>query len=248
MKRKELSEKLFEEMKRIVTKYPNGVVEVPKMLYIKEFFPGGIGFTTCSNIEKEFEVLVFAHDFDSKNNYYKYKEDGSHENNSTLDNLEKMLQEIKGVCIEDCFLSNAIMGLRNSDKNTGEYAPFKDKNFLKLNEEFIRMQIEIIHPKLIITLGNDSLEIVKNALSIKLRNFGLVNSDKNIKSIEKNIIMDELKFDLIALTHTTNNRRQRNLSYRNYFKNDEILKGEQAEIEMMKDYFNNKYDLFIKEV
>lgn len=186
--------------------------------------------------------MVFAHDFDSKNNYYKYKEDGSHENNSTLDNLEKMLQEIKGVCIEDCFLSNAIMGLRNIDKNTGEYAPFKDKNFLKLNEEFIRMQIEIIHPKLIITLGNDSLEIVKNALSIKSRNLGLVNSEKNIKSIEKNIIMDELKFDLIALTHTTNNRRQRNLSYRNYFKNDEILKGEQAEIEMMKDYFNNKYE------
>lgn len=65
-----------------------------------------------------------------------------------------------GVDLKECFFFNVFMGLMDTEKMTGKFPGARDKDFVNRNLEFLLFQIEIIKPKLIITLGRPVSEMV----------------------------------------------------------------------------------------
>jgi len=147
---------------------------------------------------------------------------------ATWRNLRKLFAEAN-VKLTECFFSNVFMGLRKTDSPTGKFPGFKDGKFVSRNVEFLLFQIDIIKPKVIITLGKysaellssltDNLECWKNNKALNQPDIGLKEGVK----INGNIIT------CVALEHTS--MRNSNVKRRRYKK----FAGNEAEVRMLRD-------------
>lgn len=122
------------------------------------------------------------------------------------------------------------MGLRVSDKMTGEFPGFKDKHFVDRNVEFLSFQIEIIKPRVIITLGKYAAEMLTYLPGTDLDSW---SKWKALREANNGIKYD-VKFNnhpctCIALEHPSmRNSNVKRRVYGNY-------KGHEAEVEMLKE-------------
>ncbi len=87
--------------------------------------------------------------------------------NPTWRNLLSLLERA-GIEQEDCFYTNAIMGLRQTGKNTDTPTAFKHPEFMKGCRVFFLEQLKIQRPSLVLVLGFRPVEFLRHGLSSHL--------------------------------------------------------------------------------
>ena len=237
-------EYLFNEL-QIVEPYPKGVKPVPKMLSGTAFFPGGSGlwlgrsgswYTPSDRPDMpEGKVMVLGHNFDSEAGYRETKSvAGQHELEShTWWNLLPLLQDA-GIEPEDCFFTNAYMGLMEGEGNTGEFPGAKDPGFVERCRSFFFKQIAVQKPRLILTLGSEVPWFI-TPLSARMKawrgyeSFGDLDASGPLINNVRFKRDSEQLVTVVALMHPS--QRKRNVWRRRY----RGLRGEAAELAMLED-------------
>lgn len=221
--------------------YPSTMIKVKGEITGLAFFPGGKGtFDNGESLSKK-TIMILGQDFDCETNYCLSLRNGQEDinKNPTWRNLRKFLGDINKTP-DDCFFTNAIMGIRNGSISTGKSPAFKDKKFIQECQRFFLYQIEIQKPKAIFVLG----KYVAEFLAFKSEEFALTSMDlsgwEKIKSfatideqgnqIKKDIIFKNgIKTNLVILTHPS--YRHANIHRRSY----NNLFGHEAEIKMAQE-------------
>jgi uracil-DNA glycosylase len=233
MKRYELSDVLFNNI-HIVEPYPNMVQPVTKMVNITGFFPGGRGLWLEENSTKFPNIMVLGQDFSSVKEYIRWAEKAVAEIQSpTWRNLIVLFKEV-GIDLNECFFSNVFMGLRDTDKETGKFPGFKDRNFIKRNLEYLQYQIDIVSPDVIITLGKFAAELLSKLSETDLEDW---NNYKALRipniGLKTNVHFKGHICSCVALEHTS--MRNSNVKRRRYKNSKGEYQGNTAEVEMLKD-------------
>lgn len=233
MKRQQLGELLFEQMK-MVEPYSDKVEPVNEMLNVTAFFPGGKGLWLEDNSNIFPDILVLGHDFSTIDYYNKMLETVQSEINSpTWRSMRKLFNDAN-LDLNRCFFSNVYMGLRDTDKMTGVFLGSKDKDFVKRNLEFLKVQISTVKPKVIITLGKPAsinLSLLSEQLINEWSKGKALSSPNN--GLKRNVMIDELSYECVALEHPS--MRNQNVKRRRYENECGVYTGNEAEIEMLKD-------------
>lgn len=229
MKRNELPELLFKKIKD-VGPYPDKVEPVKEMLDITAFFPGGRGLWLEENYNEFPDILVLGQDFSTINAYENMVKDLVADLNSpTWRNLIKLFEEAD-IDLNKCFFSNVFMGLRDTEKMTGKFPGFKNKDFVNRNLDFLSYQIDIIKPKVIVTLGIHASEMLsklsKPDLDCWEKGKALRNPNEGYKS---NIRFKNHSCICVALEHTS--LRHLNVKRRVYGD----YEGHDAEVKMLRE-------------
>jgi len=141
-----------------VAPYPDGVIAVPQPIPGVSFFPGGYGLWR-PQVNRPLPawplggVMILGHDFHSERGYRKSLARGREvETQPTWRNLLALLSRA-GIDRNDCFFTNAFMGLRRGHATTGIFPGARDSLFVARCREFLGDQIAAQQPRLIITLG-----------------------------------------------------------------------------------------------
>ena len=217
----------------MVKPYPNMVKPVDAMINITAFFPGGKGLWLEEDSEVFPRILILGHDFSNVKQYKKIlRNEATDLEGATWRNLIKLFNEA-GIDLKDCFFSNVYMGLRDTESMTGEFPGSKDEDFVKRNIEFLSYQIDVIKPKVIITLGIPSSEfLVKLSSDLECWKDGNALRVSNI-GLQKNVRFKDNVCTCVALEHTS--MRYSNVKRRRYVNNSGEHCGNDAEVEMLKD-------------
>lgn len=150
------AKRLWDEMARTLPPYPKGVVPVPVPIRGTAFFPGGLGLwlDELGNAEPETpEVMVVGQDFNTLASYEVARAKGSEiESSQTWRNIEKVFPKL-GLSFRNCFCTNFYMGLRESGPETGTFPGARDPEFVQRSARFFERQLDVMRPKLIVTLG-----------------------------------------------------------------------------------------------
>lgn len=229
MKRNKLPYVLYKNID-IVRPYAIRVEPVKEMINITAFFPGGRGLWLEDSTDEFPSILVLGQDFSTVKQYEKMLEGKASDLESqTWRNLIKLFKEV-GLDLKSCYFSNVFMGLRDTDKMTGTFPGFKDKDFVNRNVEFLSFQIETIKPRVIIALGKYAAEMLTYVSESDL------NSWSKLQALR--VPNNGLKFDVkfknhsctcIALEHPSmRNSNVKRRVYGNY-------SGHEAEVEMLKE-------------
>ena len=147
---------LWAEMSETFPPYPKGVVPVPERIRGTAFFPGGLGLwlDEHGNAEPEIpEVMVVGQDFNTLASYENARKAGSEIKTSrTWLNIEKIFPKL-GLSFRHCYCTNFYMGLRENGPETGLFPGARDPEFVQRSARFFERQMEVMKPKLIVTLG-----------------------------------------------------------------------------------------------
>ena len=154
------AELLWREMNSVIGPYPDKVVAVHRLIPGTAFFPGGLGLWMPDEIPPEIpteQVLIVGQDFNSLAVHERAFESRSEVGTSiTWKNLLKILDS-SNLAPDRCFFTNFYMGLRRVGPETGKFPGARDKGFASRCLKFFHRQLEILRPKLIITLGLEPL-------------------------------------------------------------------------------------------
>jgi hypothetical protein len=124
----------------------------------RAFFPGGSGL-----VGQDFpsqRIMVLGHDFDTKKNFEQSCADG-HEDpgNKTWSGILTLFKRLE-IPVEDCFFTNAYMGVRvgldnrrQAVKPTGTNPSRSHEPYFELSSKMFAHQIATQEPKLVIALG-----------------------------------------------------------------------------------------------
>lgn len=138
--------------------YPAGVIGVPQPIPGLAFFPGGYGLWGVvgrRNLPQwpEGGVMIVGHDFHSEAGYRSsLRAGGEPLTMPTWRNLIGVLADA-GIPLERCFFTNAYMGLREGAVTTGPFPGAAEPTFASHCTAFLREQIRLQQPALILTLG-----------------------------------------------------------------------------------------------
>jgi uracil-DNA glycosylase len=98
-------------------------------------------------------VMILGQDFHSESGYRRSLAAGSESLSSpTWRNLLPVLKGA-GIAPEQCFFTNAYMGLRAGNRATGRFPGARDPDFVVRCRRFLGVQIQVQRPRLIVTLG-----------------------------------------------------------------------------------------------
>ena len=152
--------------------YPEGVEAVPACITGLAFFPGGAGLWGAAMGRPlppmpMGKIMIVGHNFDSKDNYQKSLAKGAENvNGSTWRTLLALLSAC-GIAPEDCFFTNAYMGLKadinkatGKISSTGAFPGAKDHFFSYRCRAFLLRQIREQQPRLLLTLGEKVLPML----------------------------------------------------------------------------------------
>lgn len=206
------------------------------------FFPGAWGNPTKLESISNLPYMVLGQDQDNEKGFEKSKKTGNEEYTRTWSEMEKLFNKA-GISLSDCFITNALMGIRiNAKSNSGPSPSLQDQEFVTACAALLQTQIETQKPKAIICLGIIPLHLL-GLISFQLRTrlVGL-NGFKDIDARGLGYI-SELEFDgmgnfssaLVSLTHPS--YRFLNSSGRRF----EGKTGDDAEIALL-DKIKNKYE------
>lgn len=140
-----------------VAPYPSGVERVPERIRGTAFFPGGRGLWMPDPMLSPPEmpigkVMIVGQDFHSVRNYKESLALGCSTRTATWRNLLLLLKAAE-IRPNDCFFTNAYMGLRSDDRSTGRFPGSKDAAFTERCCRFFLLQLKVVQPRLIIALG-----------------------------------------------------------------------------------------------
>ena len=222
---------LFSHMDEIL--YPSDMIEVRGSIKGNAFFPGGTGLLNGEHSLEGKSVMILGQDFDCESSYEKSLVNGQEDikRNATWRNLLYLLDSA-GIDRNDCFFTNAIMGVRKADKATGKSPAFKDSAFIKQCQVFFLYQLETQRPKAILALGKYVAEFLAPTSEQltdwhRIKNFSEI--DKAKSQIKKNVIFSNgLTANLALLVHPS--FRLVNVSRRSF---QDEKDGHQAEIKMI---------------
>ncbi|KPU44143.1 hypothetical protein OXPF_23100 [Oxobacter pfennigii] len=232
MFRNDLPSLLFEKIYK-VEPYPDSVEPVPRMIEETAFFPGGKGLWMENTTNILPSILVLGQDFSALKEYLKIVNSKSKDLECpTWRNIIKLFKEAD-ISLSECFFSNVFMGLRKTESMVGKFPGFKDKEFTQRNLEFLAFQIEIIKPKLIITLGRYAINMLANLSSQTLKSWKKAKSFNDIdEAIKFDVEFRNHRCNCVSLVHPcmrhSNIKRRR---YNNYM-------GNHAELNMLRDALN----------
>jgi hypothetical protein len=226
------------ERQAIRATYPAGVLSVPEPIVGTAFFPGGYGLwnPSASRALPPFPVggvMVLGHDFHSKAGYEaSFKNRGESLKQPTWRNLLPLLKR-SGIFPEECFFTNAFMGLR-AEGTTGPFPGADDPEFRSYCQDLLQSQISVQRPSLIITLGVHSPPMLAE-LSLQLKPWLLKRGLKNLDKVGP--IQTDVGFrgiagfstTVVALIHPS--LRSASLKHREY----KTIKGPKAEDLMLAD-------------
>lgn len=150
-----------------VAPYPAGVVPLPARIPGTAFFPGGAGLWAVQAGAPLPPmplrgVMIVGHDFHSEVAFARSYAEGTEVPGSpsgsgyrvapTWRSLLALLSEV-GIAPEQCFFTNAYMGLRQGAGTTGRFPGSLDEPFVERCRRFFQRQVAAQRPRLVITLG-----------------------------------------------------------------------------------------------
>lgn len=160
-----LVELLFREM-RHVEPYPDHVIAFPARIAGTAFFPGGYGVWNPGGLYpppplRVGGVMVLGQDFHSRAGFERSLGSGGEVTAglrgtsrmvSTWRHLLPLLKEA-GISPEECFFTNAYMGLRAEATATGRFPGSRDVPFVERCQRFFVAQLRAQRPAVILSLG-----------------------------------------------------------------------------------------------
>jgi len=229
-------QQLFDEIRKC-NFYPDTMLKICGEIKGTAFFPGGVG--TIDNSEDLFsrKIMILGQDFDCETNFNESVKRGFEDikGNPTWRNILKLLKECQ-IKIDECFFTNAILGIRKGSEGTGKSPAFQDLNFIDYCRSFFIKQVELQKPRLIIVLGKYPalfLAPINEKLSLwkKFTNFKYLD-ENNLQVIKNVIISNNIITNFIVLVHPS--LRHLNIAKRKYLD----FTGHEAEIQMIKEGLN----------
>ncbi len=235
------SDLLFRQMQAAFPdeSYPRDLGPVPSLMDGLSFFPAGRGLyqpngSTQTPTFPHGGVMVVGRDFGTHGAYVQANaERGERESDPTWNHLLTLLDEA-GCDPRSCFFSNAFMGLRkgNQARNVGDTPAHRDKKFLAACRDFFIVQLEMMRPRVLLTLGSAVPAFVATKLKVDPSwSAGTLKAiDVAEKSIQTEVAVPELDFTVsavVALTHPC--MRPVNVRLRQY----DLLRGRNAEKAML---------------
>ena len=159
---------LFEKAEKDVTNYPETMLPIPEIKEIFLFFPGGCGTLDKSIdiINKKFKYVFVGQDFGTKELYTSRETiEGNKNYNPTVNNVCKFIDALK-IQKNDCFFTNAFMGMRKDGKMTGKSPGWRDPDFKKKCQEFLKYQISILQPEIVFLLGSQTASFISETYNV----------------------------------------------------------------------------------
>ena len=108
-------------------------------------------------------IMILGNNFDNRNGYERAMKRGTEladpVTNPTWKNLLSLLQQVK-ISIEECFFTNAFMGITDSKSNLGVHEGHSDPPFCSGCRKIFLHSLELQRPRLLITLGLPALKFV----------------------------------------------------------------------------------------
>lgn len=144
-----------------VAPYPAGMLPVPGRIPGVSFFPGGAGLWGAAAGRPwppmpVGGVLIVGQDFDCESGArWSLANSAEDLSGPTWRNLLRTLGDA-GIAPEECFFTNALMGVREGDAPTGPSPGWKDAAFVGRCQRFFAVQLAAVRPRLIVTLGAES--------------------------------------------------------------------------------------------
>lgn len=212
---------LIDKLKKTIPEYPNGMDKCFAEVKRFSFFPGGTGlFENATNIRNR-RIMVLGQDWGDEKSFKRAK-DNSNENplgNATLGNLKRLIESVPELSMKECFLTNVIMGVRQGAKSMGESPAFVDADFLYHCNEFLKFQVNLQKPKVILVCGKHAaMFLAKFYQPCKVwgeKFIGFKKIDENKKQILWDVkVTPETKTHLVLLVHPC--MRNRNAKFRIY--------------------------------
>ena len=156
--------------------YPKSMCAFPFRLAGQGFFPGGDGLWREDNclahesqraLPKDGIVFV-GNDFGTLESYRKLEGRG-YENPPTWRHLKARIRRAE-LPQELCFCTNAIVGLRITGTALSKQAWQDFPTFPHFCREFFAFQLEVLRPKLLVTLGTDARKTLESLLPPEAQN------------------------------------------------------------------------------
>lgn len=150
-------EKLENENRFNGAAYPDGLAPFPFRLSGQGFFPGGDGLwrhkaSALSTGELPTGGILFlASDFGTLDSYNKLSS-RDYQNEPAWKNLRRRILDA-GLPTNKIFFSNVYPGLRTDRRALGVYPAVHNPEFPLFSAELLRFQIEVLSPRLIVSLG-----------------------------------------------------------------------------------------------
>jgi len=138
-------------------RYPDGIEPVSVEIPGPAFFPGGRGLVTSDQrVADELPrggVLVLGHNYGTVADHTRYvRSRGEVEGNVTWRRLRRLLEEA-GIGLQECFFTNAFVGLLKTDSNRGSQPGHRDPAFLADCRALFVRQLHLQRPRLLLALG-----------------------------------------------------------------------------------------------
>jgi hypothetical protein len=226
-----------------VEPYPAGVCAVDGHIAGTSFFPGGDGLwkEEMASVRPSTpvgKIMVLGHNFDSKEGFQKSVERGSESLKApTWRNLLNLL-EVAQIQPHSCFFTNVYMGLIAKGSNIGRFPGAKGPEFVSRCLEFLKEQIAVLRPAIILTLG----AYVPPLVAEVTENFPAWKSIHSLRALDRAGVpkvdavtfkgVRALKTTVVALTHPA--QRHLNVGNRAY----RAYSGHEAELLMLNEALN----------
>jgi hypothetical protein len=160
-------QQLLDEMNRIVVDYHPSVGRtgstVPELIQGTAMFPGGTGlwrgtepFGEIPAFFPENPIMLVAHNFDSVRGHADSKRKGGEVKSLFWTILRGYIDYP-----EQCFFTNVFMGLQ-PESAVGKMPSIPGYEAQCL--EFLRAQIEIVNPRIVVALGGDARRLVRRVI------------------------------------------------------------------------------------
>jgi uracil-DNA glycosylase len=182
-------------------------------------------------------VMVVGQDFYNVKGYMDLLARGRARSETTWRPLERVLKGA-GVPLSQCFFTNLIVGLRETDSAEGRSPAFDDGDFIERCLVYFRQQLQAQQPRLVLTLGLQVPQALA-PLSAELRRWSRVTSYATLDMAGSLIPCTTIELPhgpievtVAALTHPS--KRHLNVGRRRY----NGLAGDCAESAMFVDALN----------
>lgn len=219
-------------------RYPPGVCKVDELIEGTSFFPGGHGLWMPNGKVATFPhtgVMVLGHDFHSEAGYRKSLKNKQEDlDGPTWGPLIALLQDVE-IPLENCFFTNAYMGLREGAHATGKFPGRSDCHFVCHCQNFFMHQLAVQRPAIILALGNHVPAFLE-PLAPELSAWRKCNTFKKRDMAGCSVVKDvqllagspSYRATIVTLTHPSFRRLNVHRRAWNGFE------GNEAEIEMIK--------------